>query len=342
MKAGSFFLKAVPGAIKVILGARVPVRVTQYITYRCNLNCRYCARHKSGGLELTTGEVKSLMASFRKAGTLFWGFNGGEALVREDIGDLIDFGKSLGLFVSVATNGTLLAKRYREVRNADLVNISLDGPKEVHDELRPGSYDLIREGVSALAANKIKFTFLALLSGRNLDSLGFILDLAERYRTKVFFQPIRVQKEDPSARSRAYFPTRDRMQKAVDYLLLEKRRGRPVAASADFLRQIRAAWPDGRPDMRCWAGKLYCSLTPEGEVAACCDTLEKVRKIGAARPPGEIVGDFYRLPAFKCSTCYAAIPLESNIALSLCLRDPLSAIRHAASLIPWRRMKDEG
>ncbi len=82
MKINNFFFKAMPGTLKVILGSRVPLRVTQYITYRCNLDCLYCARHKSGEPELTTDEVKSLMTSFRKAGALFWGFNGGEALVR--------------------------------------------------------------------------------------------------------------------------------------------------------------------------------------------------------------------------------------------------------------------
>jgi len=119
------------------MGYRVPLRVTQYITYQCNLSCRYCARHKSGGMELSTEEIKSLMAAFRKAGTLFWGFNGGEALGRDDIGELIDFGKSIDMFVSRSTNGTLLVKRYREIRNADVVNISFEGPKDIHDELSP-------------------------------------------------------------------------------------------------------------------------------------------------------------------------------------------------------------
>jgi len=88
VKTNNFFLKSIPRTLKVLLGAKVPLRVTQYITDRCNLDCLYCRRHESGGQELTTNEVKSLMASFRKAGTLFLAFNGGEALIRDDIGDL--------------------------------------------------------------------------------------------------------------------------------------------------------------------------------------------------------------------------------------------------------------
>ena len=290
-------------------------------------------------MELATDEVKSLMASFRKAGTLFWGFNGGEALIRDDIGDLIDFGKRIGLYVSISTNGTLLATRYRDIRNADVVNISLEGPKEIHNEMRPQSYDPICEGVKALAIEGIKFTFSTSVNDRNLDSLGFVLNFAERYQTKAVFQPIRIQKEDNAAKSRAYFPTRDKMQKAMDYLLLEKSKGRPVANSANFLRQIKASWPDGRPEMRCWAGRLYCSITPEGVVTACCDTLDEARKNGNVWSPEKAVDDFFCLPVFRCSTCYASTPLEANIAMSMCLKSPLTAIRQVASFLPrnyWR------
>ena len=342
IKTDNYFLKSIPKTLKVLMGFRVPLRVTQYITYRCNLSCRYCARHKSGGMELTTDEVKSLMAAFRKAGTLFWGFNGGEALVRDDIGDLVDFGKRIGLFVSIATNGTLLVTRYREIRKADVVNISFEGPKYIHDELRPRSYDLLCEGVKALSMEGTKFTFTSSVNNRNMDSLGFILDFAEKYQTKAVFQPIRVQKEDEAAKSRAYFPTPDRMRKAIDYLLMEKSRGRPVATSTEFLRQIRASWPDGQPAMRCWAGRLYCSITPEGVVTACCDTLDGPRRSGATWSPEVAVKDFFSLPDFRCSTCYASIPLEANIALSMCLKNPLSAIRQVASFLPRKCWSSRG
>jgi MoaA/NifB/PqqE/SkfB family radical SAM enzyme len=335
----NFFLKSIPGTLKAVLGSRVPLRVTQYITYRCNLDCLYCARHESGGRELTTGEVKSLMACFRKAGTLFWGFNGGEALLRDDIGDLIDFGKSLGLFVSVSTNGTLITRKCREIRNADMINLSLEGPREIHDEMRPRSFDRMCEGVEALSLEGIKFTFTTCINSRNLDSLGFILDFAEKYKTKAVFQPVRVQKEDTEAKSRSYFPTRDRMRQAIDYLLREKRKGRPVASSANYLLQIKASWPDERPDMRCWAGRLYCSITPEGVVTACCDTLGEARKSAERRPPEKAVEDFFRLPAFGCSTCFASTPLEANLAMCACLKNPLSAARQVAAFLPrhfWR------
>lgn len=334
MKTSNFFIRSIPPTLKVLLGAKVPLRVTQYITDRCNLDCLYCARHDFRGRELATGEVKALMTSFRKAGTLFWAFNGGEPLIRDDIGELVNFAKSLGLFVSIATNGTLLTQKSREIRNADLINISLEGPKEIHDEMRSRSYDMMCTGVEALAMNGIRFTFLTQINNRNMDSLGFILDFAEKYQTKAVFQPIRVQEEDSEAKSRVFFPTREKMQQAMDYLLLEKARGRRVANSAGFLRQIKASWPTGRPEIDCWAGRLYCSITTGGAVTACCDTLAGARikePLGSRMSATE---DFYLLPSFDCPTCYAATPLEANIALSTCPRNPMAAIRQVESFLP--------
>jgi sulfatase maturation enzyme AslB (radical SAM superfamily) len=238
------------------------------------------------------------------------------------------------MFVSIATNGTFLTRRYREIRNADLINISLEGPKEIHDEMRSKSFDLICNGVEARRRGGIRFTFMTQINNRNIDSLGFVLDFAERCQTKVAFQPIRVQNEDSETKSRSFFPTREKMQQAMDYLILEKSRGSHVASSTSFLQQIKASWPTGKPDMNCWAGRLYCSITPEGAVTACCDTLQVARKQGNGRQTKNAVEDFYLLPAFQCSTCYASVPLEANIAMSTCLKSPLAAIRQVQSFLP--------
>lgn len=339
----NFFLKSIPPTLKVIAGARIPLRVTQYITERCNLDCLYCARHESGGRELTTGEVKSMMVSFRKAGTLFWAFNGGESLLREDIGELVDFAKSIGMFVNLSTNGTLLWRKCREIRNADLINITLEGPKEIHDGTRSRSYDLMCKGVEALASSGIRFTFTTVINRLNMDFLGSCLDFAGKYGTKVVFQPIRVQNEDRKVKAGSLFPTREEMRRALDFLLLEKARGKPVASSEGYLRQIRTSWPAGRPDMNCWAGRINCSITPEGAVTACCDTLEETRSKGNGRGLENAIEDFYRLKPFECSTCYAAIPLEANIAMTTCVKNPVAVARQVASFLPapfWRSRAD--
>ena len=120
----------------------------------------------------------------------------------------------------------------------------------------------------------------------------------------------------------------------MDYLLLEKAKGRPVANSENYLRQIKASWPSERPDVNCWAGRLYCAITAKGAVTGCCDTLKTASGGGNGLLTENPVKKFYLLPPFQCSTCYASTPLEANIAMSMCVKNPLAAMRQVASFLP--------
>jgi pyrroloquinoline quinone biosynthesis protein E len=330
-RANFLLLRSALPVLKVLLGARIPLRIIQYITMRCNLDCRYCARHEVSGRELTTAEVKALMFSFRRAGTLFWGFNGGEPLLREDIGELIDHAKTLGLFVNIATNGILIPARRRAVGRADLVNLSLEGPKDVHDSLRSRSFDQLQAAIRMLQEDGVKFSFLTVINRTNIDVLEDILTFAEENRSSVAFQPVRLQKEDRTGKSPGYFPTREEMGRAADFLLAAKRKGRPVASSARFLQEIKATWPDDPPRKNCWAGRVFCSLAPNGVITACCDTLVLARKKDTTATPDHPVDEFLRLPNYRCGTCFSAFPLETNLAMSMGRRNPLGLLQENLS-----------
>jgi pyrroloquinoline quinone biosynthesis protein E len=308
--------KSVPAIVRARFGGRVPLRVSHCVTYRCNLDCSYCSRHTPTPDELTTAQAKGLMDSFRGAGCLFWSFNGGEPLARADLGELISHAKGLGMFVSVATNGTLVAGRLEQIRRADLVNISLDGPKDMQDGLRGDSYDGILQGVEALQSAGLARSLTTVVGIHNHDRLGEVLEIAEGWGAKAFFQPISVQKEDLSAKAAQFFPTPAQMAAAMDRLLAAKKQGRPVANSARYLRFIRDCWPDKMPAARCWAGRIFCFVDPQGRLAACCDTLAVDSKNPALDTVGDGAAAFGRIPRHDCATCYSAIPLETNILMN--------------------------
>ena len=325
---GRMILSSAPKVLKACLGLRVPLRVSHCITYRCNLDCGYCSRHNISGGELSTGEIKALMKSFRDAGCLFWSFNGGEPLVRQDIAELIDYGKRLGMYVSLATNGTLIAERIGEIRNADLVSISIDGPKSIQDEARCASFDRIIEGLSALKKEGVDTNFGVVVGKHNIGSLDDILKLAQAYDTRVFFQPIRVQKEDKSEKSRKFFPSKEEMRCVMDHLIEAKMRGAPVASSIRYLRLMKNFWPDGMPDVGCWAGRVFCFITPEGYATSCCDTLAYAAGLSECDAKKNGSKAFWHIPRQNCSTCYSSIPLETNILMGELLRNPSSLVRH--------------
>jgi MoaA/NifB/PqqE/SkfB family radical SAM enzyme len=319
-------LQSLPAVLKGMLGRPVPLRVTHCITYRCNLDCSYCARHSSDADELSTDEVRGLMQTLKHLGTHFWSFNGGEALVRDDLADLVGCGKHLGLVVSVATNGILVADRIDDLRDIDMVSVSIDGPRSVQDGARGTSYDAIILGLDAMAKAGIRFNLFAAVGSHNIGTLGHLLDLADNYGSRVFFQPMRLQKEDALGKSRSYFPEVDDMKMAMQYLVDEKGRGRPVASSYAYLDLISRCWPRGMPDVDCFAGRLYCFITPDGHVTQCCDTLTAASDHPSCNLNRHGARAFAGIPKCRCTTCYSSIPLEANILLTSLRKNPWAYI----------------
>lgn len=92
----------------------VPLAGTFELTCRCNLGCRMCYIHRSPfdaaarAAERDTAWWLSLARSARDAGMLTLLLTGGEPLLRPDFPEIYAVCRSLGLLVSVNTNGTLL------------------------------------------------------------------------------------------------------------------------------------------------------------------------------------------------------------------------------------------
>jgi MoaA/NifB/PqqE/SkfB family radical SAM enzyme len=302
-------ISAAPSFLRACMGQRVPLRVSHCVTYRCNLDCEYCERHR-GGREMSTEQVKDLMGSFRRAGCRFWSFNGGEPLMRDDLGDLISHGKALRMVTSVATNGTLAAQRIGDISAADIVSVSVDGLGLAHDSIRTGSFRRVLEGIAAIRSAGPALRFTTVVAAHNIGRLGDVLALAQEHWARVFFQPVRVQKEDLLGNSRRFFPSREEMAEAMDFLIASKDAGMPVASTKAYLAAIRDSWPDRMPPVRCQAGRSFCFITPEGYVTACCDTLARAKETGGSGPEA-----FFGMPRFECETCYSSLPLESNLLM---------------------------
>jgi radical SAM protein with 4Fe4S-binding SPASM domain len=103
--------------------------------------------------EELTGVIDDI-ARFRPSVTLF----GGEPLLYRGCPELIRHIKSKRLHCLMITNGSLAGKFARELVEAPLdeLNVSLDGGRGLHDEIRgmPGLYDKITEALKGLARLK--------------------------------------------------------------------------------------------------------------------------------------------------------------------------------------------
>ena len=109
---------------------------------RCNLACKHCysisADHDFAG-ELNTQEVFTVMDDLKSFGVPVLILSGGEPLLRPDIYDISKRAKSMGFYVGLSTNGTLIDKTNIDAIAAvgyDYVGISIDGLRDTHDRFR--------------------------------------------------------------------------------------------------------------------------------------------------------------------------------------------------------------
>ena len=104
---------------------------------------------------------------------------------------ILGFCKQRRIFITVLTNGILLKERLPAIKNADLVEISLDGPESVHDSLRKiGSFNKAISAIGLAKGHRLNVAINSTLSAYNLDCIDFILKTAKDFRVRVKFQPV--------------------------------------------------------------------------------------------------------------------------------------------------------
>lgn len=96
-------------------------------TGQCNENCSFCYReYKDYGDSTELVKVNLVLA--KKIGFKVIGFLGGEVTTREDLLEILQFSKSLGLTNYLITNGFKLIEKFNELKNyVDYIGLPLDG-----------------------------------------------------------------------------------------------------------------------------------------------------------------------------------------------------------------------
>jgi heme d1 biosynthesis radical SAM protein NirJ len=152
---------------------------------RCNLTCAHCystSADKDFAGELTTAEVKAVMADLRAYGVPVLILSGGEPLMRPDIFELAHHAKSLGFYLALSTNGTLIdADQVAPIAAVgfDYLGISLDGLAETHDRFRrrQGAFAASLQGLRLCHEAGLKVGMRFTLCQDNAQDLPALLDL---------------------------------------------------------------------------------------------------------------------------------------------------------------------
>lgn len=163
----------------------VPV-VVWNICQHCNMTCPHCyaaASIKPSPGDLTTEQGRDLLKQLAEAGTKVIVFSGGEPLLREDLFELAEYARELGLSPHLSTNGTLIddevAERLAKV-GIVYVGISIDGPQAFNDAHRglEQGFDLAIRGLRAARRAGIKTGLRMTLMRSNMAFLDEMLEVA--------------------------------------------------------------------------------------------------------------------------------------------------------------------
>ncbi|MEA2101091.1 MAG: radical SAM protein [Thermodesulfobacteriota bacterium] len=169
------------------------------ITKACNLNCLHCrasAGKNKPPDELSTSEGFNFLEELKHAGTKMVILTGGEPLIRDDIFELAEYGTSLGLRMTLATNGSLVNKDIAaKIRESGIqrVSVSLDGTtSEIHDRFRgmPGAFNDALRGISCLEKADCPFqinTTVAAMNVHQMDEFPAFVESLGAMAWHVFF-----------------------------------------------------------------------------------------------------------------------------------------------------------
>jgi radical SAM protein with 4Fe4S-binding SPASM domain len=145
-------------------------------TLRCNLRCSHCGSSAGAARakELDTKECFRVVEQLAEIGCRDVALMGGEPLMRDDLYEVGQAVKQLGMNLNMVSNGTLMKDRIDQVRRLEpkVVGISLDGMKEAHESIRgAGTYGPTLTAVDLLRDAGIQTTVITTVSKVNFKDL---------------------------------------------------------------------------------------------------------------------------------------------------------------------------
>lgn len=305
-----------------------PVMGVIVASYRCNSNCEMCDLKKRGNLkkELTTIEMKNIIADFNKIHTSGISFTGGEPLLRKDIFDLISYVNSLGMVSTLNTNALLLnSQNIPQLISSrpDNINISLDSANPViYDRLRGTKNGLVRLGnimknlTLALRKFQVPITLTAVttISELNYQEIEDIARLAHKMGFhKIGFNPLHNidHKVVPSV-----WKSKESMSMLFNKV---KKIGLPIDNSNGFLKMFDRAFT-GKPfPLACLSGFTSLFVDCYGDIFICWPDVEINKKLTNFQK--QKISDLWYSDKYlkkarlykKCRNCYWNCQAELSI-----------------------------
>lgn len=317
-------------------GARIPISAQLALTNRCPWRCLYCSidtKRTERTDEVNTEQAISIIQQLARHGNKRLHLVGGEPLLRQDLGKIIQAAKSFGLTVTVATSGYKIPEKWKEIKDIDIFLLSFDGPRHLHDMQRGNnSFETLLESIEFLKERNTKFWTTTVITRHNARHLDFILEMAKK---RGFVTNFHLLYFSPSFRKHNYsiHPAQindslvldDReCREVLKYLLQRKRTDMKyfIGSSELYFRSL-IEWNNFSQVYKeeksrhydCMAGRMYCYIDANADIYPCCDVMGIVEPRNVLKEGFEKA--FLSLPQAPCRSCLVACYIELNLMFSL-------------------------
>lgn len=273
-----------------------PLKVLIEFTKNCNLRCVHCFAEaeckvtEQGYLEgeLTTEQWYKVIDNVYNAGVFDIFVSGGEALLRSDIFDILEYINSKGLGFCLLTNATLItdevAKKLKAL-NCYKVEANMDGYDEkTYDMFRgvKGAFSDTVRGIKACIDNDLPIRCNVTMTKLNIGWLKEIADTAHSLGVReVCCVPLEQGGRADSNWEKLHIEdeaTAQECYKEVDAYVNEKYGDDLMfivpldhhrSNVLNDIHNVAKRWDPNKLMPSCGAGKYHCSINPSGEVILC-------------------------------------------------------------------------
>jgi MoaA/NifB/PqqE/SkfB family radical SAM enzyme len=259
-----------------------PVSIAIELTTRCNLHCKMCAFWKSKMKDPPYEKVLSLLDEAYELGARRFDPWGTELFMRDDILDILAYAERIGFReIYVVSNGLLLNRpelldNLAKLKTLVLI-VSLDGPQNIHDELRgDGVYQQAVLSLRALGIKGIKSSIASIIMRPTIDHLNKIIDLASDLDIPVIsMQPYSSDIAGPDYNNLIFEFRSDEKQiveKKLEYLLKYARQKNVIIYTGNMMKHVASYLSEGVnpfPPQGCHVPSKTLLVDIEGNTQPC-------------------------------------------------------------------------
>lgn len=250
------------------------------LTRRCNLNCKYCnVIRNNNDIELSVDEWKKIVDNFVENGFNDFIFQGGEPLLYENLGELIDY-VSKRAYVSIVTNGQLLdEEKLKELKNLDHLAISVDNiSKLVTEKTILNQFEMIKNYSEKY---NIPVEILSIITPKNMKEILQIIKICEslgfHHRAQIVHISNR-RSDNYKYQFRAFAPilkfkTEKEFKKLREFqrILFElKKKGYRLQNPYGYILHTDK-YVTNHTQNYCYAGEKYFAVNNDGRIMPCID-----------------------------------------------------------------------